>query len=153
MDKMRLDKGDWLVVCDGRKALILENLGDEMFPNLHTREVHEQPNPSTSAQGSDAPGRLHAAAGGARSSVEQTDWHDEAERAFLRSLAGRLDAAVSAGETTALTMVASPRALGMIRADYSDVMRKALRGEVGKDLVKLPVYEIEKQLLLSGAAE
>ena len=92
-------------------------------------------------------------AGGARSSVEQTDWHDEAERAFLRSLAGRLDAAVSAGETTALTMVASPRALGMIRADYSDVIRRALRGEVGKDLVKLPVYEIEKQLLLSGAAK
>lgn len=61
--------------------------------------------------------------------------------------------AVSAGETTALTMVASPRALGMIRADYSDVMRKALRGEVGKDLVKLPVYEIEKQLLLAGAAK
>ena len=42
MDKMRLDKGDWLVVCDGRKALILENLGDGMFPNLHTKEVHEQ---------------------------------------------------------------------------------------------------------------
>jgi protein required for attachment to host cells len=152
MDKMRLDKGDWLIVCDGRKALILENRGDEIYPNLHTKEVHEQPNPPTSAQGADAPGRLHAASG-ARSSVEQTDWHDEAERAFLRNLAGRLDAAVCAGETTALTMVASPRALGMIRADYSDVVRKALQGEVGKDLVKLPVYEIEKQLLLSGAAK
>jgi len=151
MDKMRLDKGGWLVVCDGRKALILENLGDEMFPNLHTREVREQSNPTTSAQGTDAPGRLHAAAGGVRSSAEQTDWHDEAERAFLRSLAGRLDAAISAGETSALTLVASPRALGMIRADYSEGVRKALRREVGKDLVKLPVYEIEKQLLLSGA--
>jgi protein required for attachment to host cells len=35
----------------------------------------------------------------------------------------------------------------MIRADYSLVVRKALHGEVDKDLVKLPVYEIEKQLL------
>ena len=51
MDKIRIDKGDWLVVCDGRKALILENLGDEMFPNLHTREVHEQPNPSPVRKG------------------------------------------------------------------------------------------------------
>jgi hypothetical protein len=33
------------------------------------------------------------------------------------------------------------------------VVRKALRGEVGKDLVKLPVYEIEKQLLLSGVTK
>jgi protein required for attachment to host cells len=147
-----MDKGDWMVVCDGRKALILENLGDEMFPNLHTKEVHEQPNPPTNAQGTDSPGRVHTAVGGARSSIEQTDWHDEAERAFLRTLAGRLDSAVNSGETTALTMVASPRALGMIRADYSDAVRKALQSEIGKDLVKLPVYEIEKQLLLSGAA-
>jgi protein required for attachment to host cells len=44
-------------------------------------------------------------------------------------------------------MVASPRALGMIRADYTDAVRRALHGEVDKDLVKLPVYEIEKQLL------
>lgn len=153
MNKMRIDKGDWLVVCDGRKALILENLGDEMFPNLRTREVHEHANPSTSAQGTDTPGELHASTGGARSAVEQTDWHDEAERAFLRTLAERLDIAVSSGETSALTMVASPRALGMIRADYSEAVRKALQGEVGKDLVKLPVYEIEKQLLLSGAAK
>jgi protein required for attachment to host cells len=152
MNKMKIDKGDWLVVCDGRKALILENVGDDMFPNLHTREVHEQPNPSTSAQGTDAPGRLNAGFGSARSSVEQTDWHDEAERAFLKALAERLDTAVTSGETTALTMVASPRALGMIRADYSAAVRKALQGEVSKDLVKLPVYEIEKQLLASGAA-
>ena len=151
MNKMKIDKGDWLVVCDGRKALILENIGDELFPNLHTKEVHEHPNPSTHAQGTDAPGRLHAAVGGARSSIEQTDWHDEAERAFLRTLAGRLDTAVTSGETTALTMVASPRALGMIRGDYSAAVRKALQSEISKDLVKLPVYEIEKQLLVSGA--
>lgn len=153
MNKMKIDKGDWLVVCDGRKALILENVGDEMFPNLHTKEVHEQPNPPTRVQGTDGPGRVHGSVGGARSSVEQTDWHDEAERAFLKALAGRLDTAVTSGETTALTMVASPRALGMIRADYSDAVRKALQGEVGKDLVKMPVYEIEKQLLVSGAAK
>jgi protein required for attachment to host cells len=147
MTKMKIGTGDWIVVCDGRKALILENIGDRMFPNLHTKEVHEQPNPPTSAQGSDAPGRLHPSMGGTRSSIEQTDWHDEAERAFLKSLAERLNVAVTSGETTALTMVASPRALGMIRADYSAAVRKALHGELGKDLVKMPVHEIEKQLL------
>ncbi len=43
MDKIKIGTGDWIVVCDGRKALILENLGDRMFPNLHTKEVHEHP--------------------------------------------------------------------------------------------------------------
>ena len=85
--------------------------------------------------------------GGGRSSIEQTDWHDESERAFLKVLADRLDVAVTTGETTGLTMVASPRALGMIRSDYSVAVRKALRGELDKDLVKMPVHEIEKQLL------
>ncbi len=147
MTKIRIGTGDWIVVCDGGKALILENRGDRLFPNLHTREVHEQPNPSTHAQGSDAPGRVHQSNGGGRSSVEQTDWHDELERSFLKTLAERLDLAVTSGETSAVTMVASPRALGMIRSDYSAAVRKALHGEIAKDLIKLPVYEIEKQLL------
>jgi len=147
MEKMKVGTGDWVVVCDGRKALILENLGDRMFPNLHMREVREHPDPLTSAQGTDAPGRVHPSVGTARSALEQVDWHEESERAFLKELAGRLHHAVTSGETKALTVVASPRALGMIRADYSDAVRKALHGEVHKDLVKLSVYEIEKQLL------
>ena len=146
MDKMKIAKGDWIVVCDGRKALILENLGDRMFPNLHMKEVHEHSLQSTHAQGSDRPGKVHDSAG-TRSAIEQTDWHEESERAFLKALAERLDAAVTSGETTALTMVASPRALGMIRSDYSAAVRKALHAELDKDLVKLPVHEIEKQLL------
>jgi protein required for attachment to host cells len=147
MDKMKIGTGDWIVVCDGRKALILENLGDRMFPNLRTKEVHEHEDASTSAQGSDSPGRVHQSMGGAHSSVEQTDWHDESERTFLKTLAERLNLAVTTGETTGLTMVASPRALGMIRSDYSAAVRKALHGEVHKDLVKMPIHEIEKQLL------
>lgn len=147
MDKMKIGTGAWVVVCDGRKALILENVGDSMFPNLHTKEVHEHADQRTGELGTDAPGSVHASAGTARSSIEQTDWHEEAERSFLKELAGRLHQAVQSGETRALTMVASPRALGMIRADYSEAVRKVLHGEVHKDLVKLPVYEIEKQLL------
>ena len=75
------------------------------------------------------------------------DRHDQSERAFLKALAGRLNVAVTTGETSALTIVASPRALGMIRPDYSDAVRKAVHGEIAKDLVKMPIHEIEKQLL------
>jgi hypothetical protein len=46
--------------------------------------------------------------------------------------------------------------MNKMRIDKSDWLvvddgRRALRGEVGKGLVKLPVYEIEKQVPLSGA--
>ena len=147
MLELKIHQGEWVVVCDGAKALILENIGDRMFPNLHTKEVHQHPDQSTSAQGSSPPGSVHQSMGGARSSIEQTDWHDEAERTFLKTLAERLNLAVTTGETTSLTMVASPRALGMIRADYSAAVKKAIHSELHKDLVKMPVHEIEKQLL------
>ena len=89
MNKMKIGTGDWMVVCDGRKALILENLGDRMFPNLHTKEVREPPDLPTQTQGSAAPGRVYQSTGAARSAVEQTDWHDESERSFLKALAWR----------------------------------------------------------------
>jgi len=91
-------------------------------------------------------GRVHQSLGPARSAVEQTDWHGE-ERAFLTGLASRLQVALRKGETRALIMVAAPRALGMLREVYSPAVRKAIRAEVAKDLVKLPVHEIEKHLL------
>ena len=146
MDKIKVEAGDWVVVCDGRKALILENIGDEVSLNLHTKEIHEHRQTRTSAQGSDAPGRVHQSVGPARSAVEQTDWHDQQERAFLTALASRLHVALSKGETRALIMVAAPRALGMLREVYSPAVRTAIHAEVGKDLVRLPVYEIEKHL-------
>ena len=143
---LKIHSGDWVVVCDGAKALILENVGDEKFPNLHTREVFEQSNPATREQGSDAPGRSIGSVGSARSAMEQTDWHEKAEKDFLEDLADRLDAAIGAGDTNSLIMVAPPRALGIMRQAYSAHVRGALRGEVDKDFVKLPVHEIEQHL-------
>ncbi|MET4261536.1 protein required for attachment to host cells [Bradyrhizobium sp. S3.12.5] len=60
---------------------------------------------------------------------------------------------MAAASLNGTTPRSASRALGMIRTDYSDTVRRALGGKVGKDLVKLPVYEIEKQALLSGAAK
>ena len=113
----------------GRKALILENVGDHAFPVLHTKEVREHPDLSTSEQGSDGPGRVHQSMGRARS-----------------ALASRLHAGLTKGETRALIVVASPRALGVIREVYSPTLRNAIHAEFAKDLVKLPVHEIERQL-------
>jgi protein required for attachment to host cells len=149
MNKIKINSGDWVIVCDGRKALILENIGDAQDPNLHAREVREHTESRTSDQGTDRPGKTHSSVGTARSAMEQTDWHDQSERAFLTALASRLHVAVTKGETEALIMIAAPRALGMIREIYSPAVRKAIRAELGKDLVKVPVHEIEKQLFSS----
>jgi protein required for attachment to host cells len=146
MPKLRIKTGDWVVVCDGAKALILENAGDSVFPNLRTKEVHTQPDPPTREQGTDAPGRAFQSVGTMRSAMEQTDWHQQSEQAFLDALAARLDAALNAGEAKTFVIVAAPRALGVLRRAYSPQLRDAIRAEIHKDYVRLPVHEIEKHL-------
>jgi protein required for attachment to host cells len=146
MSEVLLHHGDWVVVCDGAKALVFENTGPLNSPKLKTRETYQHKSPPTHELGTDAPGRSFSSAGHGRSAVSQTDWHDQAEKSFLESLAHRLDAAVTAGLTKSIVLVASPRALGMIRAAYSKALREAVKSEIHKDLVKLPVHEIEKHL-------
>jgi protein required for attachment to host cells len=144
MPKIR--NGDWVVVCDGAKALIFENAGDPDLINLITKEAVEAENPSTSEQGADRPGRVHQSVGSSRSSVEQTDWHDRAEQSFLRDLAARLDRAVESGTMKGIVLVAAPRAMGVLRPELSPRVAKAIRGEVSKDYTGMPVDQIEKHL-------
>ena len=113
---------------------------------LDTSEVDEHANAPTHLRGTDQPGRVHQSLGDARSAVEQTDWHDEAEREFLESLARRLDAAIAAGETSDLIIIAAPRALGMLRLACSPVIRQVLCGESTRITSRVPIREIEKHL-------
>ena len=146
MSGLLIKHGEWVVVCDGAKALILENTGDGKFPNLKTVQVLEQKDLPTHLLGADKPGRTHSSAGHGSSAVTQTDWHNQSEQVFLTHLAQRLDADVAAGKAKSMIMVASPRALGMIRHAYSQTLRGAIRAEIDKDLVKHPVHDIEKHL-------
>jgi protein required for attachment to host cells len=143
---VKISHGEWVVVCDGKKALVFENAGDAKFPNLKTLEVFQQEDPKTSEQGTDAPGRAINSIDSRRSAMEQTDWHEQAEERFLKRLAGHLDSVLNAGRAKSLIVVAPPRALGVLRQSYSHNVHAALRAEIDKDLVRLPVYQIEKHL-------
>ena len=48
MAQLKVGTGAWVVVCDGRKILILENKGDDAYPDLRTVEHREQETPKTS---------------------------------------------------------------------------------------------------------
>jgi protein required for attachment to host cells len=105
--------------------------------------------------GTDRPGRVHQSVGnggatvghgGSRSAVEQTDWHDRAEREFLRTVADRLNRSSAAGEIKGLLVAAPPRALGALKPLLSPATNTHLRGSLDKDYVHLPVYELEKVL-------
>src|SRR5262245_63342789 len=103
MSNVLVRRGDWVVVCDGKKALVLENVGDTKFLNLKTREVHEQPDAKTHEQGTDKPGRSINSIDRRRSAMEQTDWHEQEEERFLQRLGSRADDEVTAGIASSVT--------------------------------------------------
>ena len=143
---LKIDTGEWVVVCDGAKALVLENAGDAQDLNLKTREVYEQKNKATHEQGTDAPGRAFNSVGQARSAMGQTDWHERGEKAFLEELVRKLDQELSAGSFKSAVVCAPPRALGVLRQAYTPALKKAVQAELDKDFVRVPVHEIEKHL-------
>lgn len=146
MAKNGLNHKAWVLICDGGKAILAENAGDAQALNLKVRETFENPDPPTHEQGTDKPGRLFAGPGEARSATEPTDFHQQAEDIFLRDIANRLDRNIGEGHIEQLIVVAPPRALGVLRREFSPAVHKAVRREVEKDYVHMPIHEVERHL-------
>lgn len=152
MLSINLPHDAWILVGDGRKALILQNQGDAQFPNLKTTQVVGGDKiPPTADLGTDKPGRAVNARDGRRSGMEQTDWHEQEELRFADDVAKLLEAHNATGDFDALVVVAPPKTLAELRRTFSDGLRSKIIAEVDKDLTKHPVYEIER--LLFGSAK
>jgi protein required for attachment to host cells len=147
MHIVKLPPKAWILVGDGRKALILRNDGDEKFPNLHAMSVFkDEANPATAELGTDRPGRVIEHPSGRRSTMEQTDWHEIAEQRFAHHVAATLSARDEAGEIKDLIVVAPPRTLAELRNSFSESLKRRIVAEVNKDLTRHPVHEIERIL-------
>jgi protein required for attachment to host cells len=152
MSKIGLINNLWVLVCDGRKALLFQNVGDRVYPKLETREMFQHDAPSTRELGADAPGRFFSPADGRRSSAEPTDLHKEEEDRFLVDLARHLDRYATERGIKDLVIAAPPRALGILREKLPHHVRSLVRAEIDKDYVAMPAYEIEKHLAKALAA-
>jgi protein required for attachment to host cells len=141
-----LRQGTWVAICDGRKALLLENRGTAEYPKLETREHFEHKSEPTHLQGSSAPGRTFSPAGGRRGAVEQSDFHDRDEKLFLQKFAECLERRSRDHGMKSLILIAPARAMGMIRPALSASTKQVIVAELDRDYVKLPLYEIEERL-------
>jgi protein required for attachment to host cells len=147
MSRIQIPFDAWVLVADGRKALLLRNAADEQHPDLKVLKVIEQSdNPRTAEQGTDKPGRNTDAGTGRRSSVEQTDWHDLAERDFAAEVTDAMERHHRDGDFTKLVVVAPARTLAVLRQRFSKELHSTVVAELDKDLTKHPVHEIERLL-------
>lgn len=151
MVDVRLKAGTWVLVGDGRKALLAVNAGDALSPDLRKLDVSVDDNPPTHQQGTDVPGRAFSSVGAIRSAVGQTDWHTLQEDRFAAAMAERINRAAAERQFDEILVVAPPKILADLRRAFSAEAKKRVVAEIAKDLTKHPLSEIVK--LLTGAAK
>src|SRR5690242_6767791 len=106
MARNGLRRGDWVLICDSRKALLAVNVGDALTANLQVRKTWEHADLATHEQGTDKPGRAFSGADGERSAVDTTDLHRLEEEHFLAQVASELVGNVSQHQIKELVVVA-----------------------------------------------
>jgi protein required for attachment to host cells len=136
----------WVAVLDGQKALLLENTGTDLKPDLTVLSKEVLDNPPTREQGTDRPGRYPDSGEGQRSAVQTTDWHEMAEADFAKEFAERLNKAAYHKRFDRLVLVAPPKVLGDLRAAVTDTLSQRIVAEVRHDLTNHPVPEIAEHV-------
>ena len=147
METFTVRHGAWVLIGDGKKALVLHNEGDAELLNLRRVSVRENDNPPTREQGAAAPGRSTAPAGVGASSVSQTDWHQLEEERFAASLAEDINVAAREQLFKDLIVVAPPKTLAELRREFGKDTQKRIVGELAKDYTHHTIPEIETLLL------
>jgi len=146
MSDIKIPWKGWVLVCDGAKALVLENHGDAAHLNLTTLDAVVEPALPTRELGTDRPGRSRDSHGTGSSGMEQTDLQALAEADFLKGVAARLDDSLRADKYRHLVIVAAPKALGVLRQHLTPAVQGVVSGELAKDFTNLPVADIERHL-------
>ncbi len=141
-------KVTWVLVADGAHARILalsggggalQQIPDGSFANDVKR---------VSELGTERPGRVRESANAAHHAVApRVDWRQEGKRAFAHRLAEILEQKCVGKAFDHLVLVAAPHFLGDLRGSIGEETRKRLKGELDKDLTKLPLAEIQSRLL------
>ena len=139
---MLLAKGAWVVVADGEKALVLENVGDLKAVQLRLVK-RDEANLEIPGADSYPPGRVYESGPGIRvSALEQPDYARLAGERFAAELVASLTEAAQAGRFTRLVLAAPPQVLGALRAAMRADLAATIVAEVPKTLTNHPVAKI-----------
>ena len=76
--------------------------------------------------------------------------HEQAERQFLRRVAGQIDRAVNEDAVESLVLCAPPRALGLLRDFISQTSRRTIWWEINSDALKEPVGRLDERMKEHG---
>ena len=146
MIHVRIPARALVLIVDGKQARFLRNKGNALHIELISERELEHENPSTREQGTDRPGQYPGVDRVSRSAVEQTDWHQQAEDRFAVAVADILYRMAHGHAFDHLIVVAPPKVLGRLRAEFHPEVASRVVGEVPKELTSRSVTELAKLL-------
>lgn len=121
--------GAWVVVADGGRARMLQNVGDGASLELRQRMLVEPQDLDTEGPSGSQPKEM-----------------DMEEATFAKQLARRLNDAALKEEFAHLVLIADPQTLGHIRPLLHKQTSERLVGEMAKTLTNAPLEEIQRAL-------
>lgn len=121
--------GAWVVVADGGRARMLQNVGEGRTLQLLQRELVEPQNLDDEGPSGAQPKEM-----------------DMDEATFAKQLAHRINDAALRNEFAHLVLIADPQTLGQMRPLLHKETVGRLLGEVAKTLTRSPLDEIERSL-------
>jgi protein required for attachment to host cells len=137
----------WVLVADAARARVFQvEQPQQTLSAALERELIGSHLPSREI-GSDRPGRTFDRGGEGRHAMEpSTDPARHAQEEFAREVVRLLDEKRESRSFERLIVVAPPQFLGDLRAAMPQQLQAAVAAEVGKDLSKLPLHELQDHL-------
>jgi len=142
---VKLPHATLVIVADGQRHLILENVGQAVAWEMVVRASSETTSESTGELGAERPGR-YPIAGGRRTAVEQTDWKAINKASFSKDLAKQINEVIEKSPQMDLVLMMDAKTLGHVRQHLSAAAQKSVLKEVTGDYVHRPIEEITKAL-------
>jgi protein required for attachment to host cells len=137
----------WILVADGERARVLQNLGPgKGLSAAMNGEFFQNLSPSR-ALGTDRPGRAFESASVARHAYEpRTDFHRAQKQTLCKQMAEMLNRGAREKSYERLVLVVPPQILGELRQFLDDHAKNRIIGEVKKDFTHLAIHDLPKHL-------
>ena len=136
---MKLENGAWVLVVDGAKALVLENITDGADPNLRVLRKDENDAPDNRGEATTGPEQ-----DGDQKKGTASAYHTFEEHRFAEEMAAWLYKAAHRNRFAQLVIVAPPKVLGTLRQSLHKEVASRVVGEISKTLTGHPVDQIER---------
>ena len=149
---MALPHNALVLVADGRRTLFLRNHGDANQIDLRTEAHDERADAKDGDLKTDAAGTSAQSGGYGRPTMDETNFHQQAEDQWIKDAAADLKTRALANDFDALAIIAPPKALGVLRKALHKEVERRIVATINKEMSGRTTPDIEALITSETAA-